>query len=284
MESFSEKYGFKPKRTILQTEDMDDELRISLWNVLYLDLWYIMKGKAYLNANDLIQKLVEDMWNNHLKNPIDSISPYWDNVLQEIRDYFFSCEFNEVYDFLQYIAEYFKDTEFQDEFTSDCNKIMERELSGYRFIGTTIAPVISTQEIVEVEEALDSTKSVASHLQTALDLLSDRESPDYRNSIKESISAVEAICALIADNKDATLGDALSIIQRKSKIDLHKSLRNAFDKLYEYTSDAEGIRHAILDEPNLHFEDAKFMLVSCSAFVNYLKMKVSKAEIEIEKS
>ncbi len=39
-------------------------------------------------------------------------------------------------------------------------------------------------------------------------------------------------------------------------------------------------RHALLDESDLDFEDAKFMLVSCSAFTNYLKGKVIKAGID----
>lgn len=60
---------------------------------------------------------------------------------------------------------------------------------------------------------------------------------------------------------------------------MHPALKGSFEKLYGYTSDAEGIRHALLDEPNLDFEDAKFMLVSCSAFVNYLKAKAAKAGI-----
>ena len=145
----------------------------------------------------------------------------------------------------------------------------------------TIAPITSNEEISGIEEALDTNKYIASHLEKALEHLSDKKSPDFPNSVKESISAVEAMCSLIVDDKSATLGDALSIIQRRSKIELHKSLRNAFDKLYSYTSDAEGIRHALLDESNLSFEDAKFMLVSCSAFINYLKVKASKAGIDI---
>lgn len=32
-----------------------------------------------------------------------------------------------------------------------------------------------------------------------------------------------------------------------------------------------------MEESNLAFEDAKFMLVSCSAFVNYLVAKAAKA-------
>ena len=56
-------------------------------------------------------------------------------------------------------------------------------------------------------------------------------------------------------------------------------MKEAFIKLYHYTSGADGIRHAIglLEEPNLSFEDAKFMLVSCSTFINYLISKASKA-------
>ena len=45
----------------------------------------------------------------------------------------------------------------------------------------------------------------------------------------------------------------------------------AFNMLYGYTSDANGIRHAgNIGGPSSTFEEAKFMLVSCSAFVNYL--------------
>jgi len=122
-------------------------------------------------------------------------------------------------------------------------------------------------------------RGIHAHLKRALDLLADRKSPDYRNSIKESISAVEAICNLIAGKKKATLGQALKKIE--DKVGLHPALKSAFSSLHGYTSNAEGIRHALLDEPNLSFEDAKFMLVSCSAFVNYLISKASNVGIKL---
>ncbi len=59
---------------------------------------------------------------------------------------------------------------------------------------------------------------------------------------------------------------------------MHPALNRAFSNLYGYTSGGDGIRHALLDEPNLDFEDAKFMIVSCSGFINYLISKASKAE------
>ena len=66
----------------------------------------------------------------------------------------------------------------------------------------------------------------------------------------------------------------------EKRIKLHGALKRAFNILYGYTSDANGIRHALLDEANLTFDEAKFMLVSCSAFINYLKGTASEAGIK----
>lgn len=123
-------------------------------------------------------------------------------------------------------------------------------------------------------------KPVNEHIRRALELFSDRKPPDYRNSIKESVSAVESICKLITGDKSATLGQCIKEIE--SKVGLHPALENAFNNLYAYTSSADGIRHPLLEEPELDSEDAKFMLVSCSAFINYLITKSEKAGIKFQ--
>jgi len=170
------------------------------------------------------------------------------------------------------------------KFEEYCNAVLKREVSAYRLVGGRVTEITSEEEILEIEEAqgvASSSKPVADHLKRALELLADRATPDYRNSIKESISAVEAMCNLIASSSSATLAKALKELDQKRTVTMHPALRGAFEKLYGYTSDAEGIRHALLNESNLDFEDAKFMLVSCSAFVNYLKAKASKAAIKL---
>ena len=54
-------------------------------------------------------------------------------------------------------------------------------------------------------------------------------------------------------------------------------LKYAFDKLYAYTNQPDaGIRHALMDDTGVYTpkaEEAIFMLVSCSAFINYLNKK-----------
>ena len=189
----------------------------------------------------------------------------------------------EVYDFIEFAANNFPDKETNKKFMETCNSILEAELSAYRFVGNEITQITSKEEIAEIDEALGSPIPVVNvHLQNALKLLSDRKAPDYRNSIKESISSVEAICKLIANNEKTDLTGALSIIEREGKIDLHPSLKRAFINLYGYTCDADGIRHALKDEKvNSDFDEAKFMLVTCSAFVNYLISKSVKAGVKI---
>ena len=204
-----------------------------------------------------------------------------DHIYGYLRKYFFGCFWSEVYDLIEFIANnnlgYFDNNKFKDE----CNALLEKELSAYRFVGNLITPITSKIEASEIEKALQTPlKPVNLHIQTALKLLSDRKEPDYRNSIKESISAVESICNKITGDNNDTLGKAIKKI--KTKIPLHGALENAFSSLYGYTSTAEGIRHALMDEPDLHLEDAIFMLVSCSAFINYLMSKATREKISLK--
>jgi hypothetical protein len=98
--------------------------------------------------------------------------------------------------------------------------------------------------------------------------------PDYRNSIKESISAVESLVKVTAGSDKGTLGQ----LTKKLEVDiqLHPALTAAFSSLYGYASDEGGIRHALMDSDSIAFEDAKFFLVVCSAFVNFVEAKICK--------
>ena len=93
---------------------------------------------------------------------------------------------------------------------------VEAKASGYRFIGNKIAPISSEQEVSTIEEALDRAspiKPVSAHLARPLQMLADRDYPDYRNSIKESISAVASLCSLIVGKGGTSLGAALTVIE-----------------------------------------------------------------------
>lgn len=156
------------------------------------------------------------------------------------------------------------------------NGVFEKEYVGYRFVGTTILPITGEVERDTIENVLNSSfQEVQQHFKKAAAFLADRISPDYANSIKESISAVERMCSIVL-GKSAALGDALKKLETRGAV-IHPLLKVAFEKLYGYTNSGSGIRHAgQLDGPDATFEEADFMLVSCSAFVNYLTSLYSK--------
>lgn len=160
-------------------------------------------------------------------------------------------------------------------FKNGVNEIFVEENIGYRIINNQVVNITTEEEINEIEKAMDSVfDSVNDHFEKALSFYSDRKNPDYKNSIKESISAVESMCCIICGEK-VELGKALGRLE-KNEIYIHGAMRNGFQSLYGYTSDESGIRHVGIEDKEVTEEDAKFMLVTCSAFVNYLKVKFNK--------
>lgn len=287
MSLFSERKGLKPVRSVLQTNSMDAELRNCLWSCLDIHYWRTLTDNTGMMHHSItrgsaMDVLFKRLWLNHFKKPLDTLNYSWVVTRAWTRKYFFDSEWYEVYDFIEFVADNYPNEFINSKFIDCCNSMLEREKSGYRFVGAKITDIVSEGEITEIEEALKTgLKPVTNHLEKALDFYADRKSPDYSNSIKESISAVEAICRMIAGDDKATLSAALKRIEKESQIELHPALKKTFDSLYGYTSDADGIRHALLTESNLDSEDAKFMLVSCSAFINYLVSKSSKAGINL---
>ena len=155
------------------------------------------------------------------------------------------------------------------------NHEFERHNYAYRFVDEEIVELTNEQEIKAIEDCLAaSTNNVRMHLSNALELMSERPIGKYGSSIKESISAVEAVCRNRTGENN--LGRALDCLIKKGIV-IPQPLKSAFNKLYDYTNDKDtGIRHALMDETGSYapsYAEALFMLVSCSAFINYLYEK-----------
>lgn len=250
---------------------MDMPLRNSLWNLLKIHVWDSYSITSHRNPHH--EHLFQEIWESHFKEPLDEMGESWYEIRDHLRQYFFNCEWYEVYDFIQFVAGNFGGRQFHKGFTKLCNKILEREMSAYRFVGGIISQITEQVEVTEIEQAIvDSASPIRTHLKRSLELLSDRESPDYRNSIKESISSVESLVLLTTGSDKSSLGQLLGKLE--TDISLHPALKNAFSNLYGYTSDENGIRHAITESENTDFNDAKFMLVVCCAFINFVNGKV----------
>jgi hypothetical protein len=136
-------------------------------------------------------------------------------------------------------------------------------------IGNNFVERMSEVEAQSVTTALSSEEdAVRAHFEEALKKLSDRQNPDYRNSIKESISAVESACKKLTGDQGGDLNRALQRLENRKPF--HSAFKQSLEKLYAWTNDESGVRHGIKEAPTVTKADAQFMLVACSAFVNYL--------------
>ncbi|MBJ7313733.1 hypothetical protein ACFOLJ_28780 [Rugamonas sp. CCM 8940] len=133
-----------------------------------------------------------------------------------------------------------------------------------------ITDEVELAEIGSAANQQDKFGTAGGHIRAALLLLADRNHPDYRNVVKESISAIEGMGKVLTGTDKGTLDDALKALKKQPLYS--PALLDGFRKIYGWSSDSdEGIRHSMKKESTLGYAEAKFFLIICSAFVNYLK-------------
>jgi len=261
MTSFSERMGFVKPPEFMQLDGMTDELSNLLCN-------FCSRFLENIDFSTLTN--IEDHINDLLKLKRRTFEVYGRHgrgfAFHETRfsNSFEQLAFHEKYSVVETVVFFCGMAPTVDEL----NRILERENSGYRLnADCQLVPIANQQELDEVSEAQHSqVDMVAFHMNKAVACFADREKPDYDNSIKEAVSALEALAQKITGEK-GTLGALIK------KLDLHPSLREAVSKLYGYTSDG-GIRHAKkAGDPDADFDTAKFVIVTASALINFITAK-----------
>lgn len=270
MVRFSERYGYvTPSNTIIRetiTIDINNAICNTFNKIRTIDfeMYYALEKYIWLYS---FNKLASDFRNGYLIPLINSGTLEWHRKLDLIED---SISF--LMDMKN--ESYVTAGEMYYGLVESLNWEFKRLNFAYRIIDDKIVEITSEEEIESIQQALDvSQNSVKNHLQTALELLSAKPTGDYRNSIKESISAVEAITREITGEKSINFKK-----MEDAGVFVPTVLQDTFKKLYGYTNDGTtGIRHALMDDANVPTADeAIFMLVSCSAFINYLNKKNTK--------
>ncbi len=280
--TFSERMGYKKPSTVIQSDSMDDSLRTALWNVIFAVFFRsFLKSQNYSHDSEFGRTFLL-LWIRFYELKIDEAPGQPWQCVQFIKQSFFDSQWYEVYDFIEFLITAHSNKYGEvDNFIKIINGVLEGELSGFRVISKKIAPIISKPEVMSIDSALQINETVSYHINESLKLLSNKTKPDFRNSIKEAISSVEAIAREITGNPKAVLGAALTEIEKAGKLKIHGALKKGFSSLYGWTSSDQGIRHSLVDAPSLDQEDAVYMLVACSAFVNYLYAKTLKVGLKL---
>lgn len=286
---FSDRYGYADPRTVFIVESMPksvvnsicsalDDLKRNLHNI------YSQSYSTHTSPNDyfLYGNIERQVWRYFLRNRVSDLKFNYGEC-REVATAYLQDEKNwwhNKLNLLEFILGVFHayvtkvDSGYKsvyDTFVNRINADFEDLYYGYHIIGQLVVPITDPIEIDEVEEASQVKQdNVHVHLQAALSHYANRPDPDYRNSIKESISAVECLCREITG--ESTLDKAIPKMQAKG-VQWNSQFEEGLKKLYFYTNDKRtGIRHALMDESNTPtIAEAKYMLVICSAFVNYIR-------------
>lgn len=286
---FSDRNKIKEENTTIQTTEFDRRTRSALANITDIIIQGHFPNIPYAHIESLNYTIEQEFMRNFLADVYSQVIDWtdcyrYDYFIAIIRDTLLTDDYDAILSVIEYItgeapkytskAVWYKGNSYSAE--SLYNLVFEQEYVGYRLINCQAQAITDDIEIQTIQEATKNKHTeVKQHIDKALGFLSDRQAPDYANSIKESISAVERMCSIII-GKPTTLGEALKKLEDNGIV-IHTALKGAFSKLYGYTSDASGIRHAgELGGKDSTFEEAKFMLVSCCAFVNYLTGLMAK--------
>jgi hypothetical protein len=270
MEPFSERYGYT-KAKLVQIQSLDSELRNSLWNVCRQFLFRPTNSKTYLLRDSGLYGVAYLLFVEFFKVPADSLPSRTSDFISDQLKLFQKGEWYFVLNFVEFVTHNYLEGAIRRQFIEAINAELEEEKSAYRFIGNLLVPIsssIETNEITRSLEQKDQFVSVSKHIEDAVRLYAKKPTPDYRNTIKEAISAVESASRIISNKPAATLGEAIKIVD--DKFALHPAFAQGVLKFYGYTSGEGGIRHSLTEASDIDEVDARFALVLCSAISNFL--------------
>lgn len=231
--------------------------------------------------------------------PVDE-ADYEDTVVERLKQWFMTqASWDNIYDFIEAVPNmvwyglYSPDPEqFKRDnrnsyeyavrlittYSETLNQILSQHGAPYQFRDGLLLPITNEHELFDISRAIESLPfaDARTHIEAAAQLLSARPEPDHRNSIKESISAVESLLWEAVGHKGEKMIVLLSEFEKKYAVEVHESFKQMVAKLYGWTSDDSGVRHAISGDVTVGHAEARFALVMCSALVNFLAQKTAK--------
>ena len=270
--TFSQAQGYEAVPGPLKLEELPPEARTRLWNVFYRNL---VATRHFDNLGRPWSNILSDMHAFYYNRALDEWRPWLQRNIDTLRSSIENRSFNQVFDLIQFVLRH---PQCPPEFIFAMAQEFELSRLAYRIdVGPppTIIPTVTKVDGDTIINSLNELRQAglagsASHLLRASECINQG---DWAGSIRESIHTVESVARQLDPKAATTLGPALASLENRKK--LHPALKEAFSRLYGYTSDEQGIRHALLNQPdsNADMDEALFMLSACAAFASYLWRK-----------
>lgn len=274
---FSRRHGYEPLPEAMRLESLSEELRIELWNCLR-SLLIDKTETAYTTYFiDDGKRFVERVLGRLTKRPEDEINTDYETTTNFIKSLLLQQDFNSVLDLVEIAA---NDHACGRQFAEQVHRLFEQHAASYRFdisrSPLQFIPRGSKEQGEAIQQAVDTLRQAhmdgaSAHLRTAAEAMNGGR---YADAVRNSIHAVESVARQIDPKAAKTLGPALKSL-KDSGVLPHEALAKAFQALYGYSSDEQGVRHALLEtnEANFGLDEAMFMYGACASFAAYLVSK-----------
>lgn len=285
---FSQRYGYESLPQPMQLEKLSDDLRREIWNATLCFFTIDRSGNdpsmGMLGAveDGKTPVIIRDVLGEFLRLPHDEIDnrvPFNERHInyRQTKERILRGAFNRVLDLIEIVANLPDKPKGTTKFIDIIQRQFERHAAAY-WLDTSSHPFRfyprtskeqgeATQQAIETirESSMDG---AATHLRQAAEHINARQ---YADSVADSIHAVESVARVISPKASKTLDPALDSLQGAGILK-HPALVEAFKKLYGYTSDEQGIRHALLDKDSsdVDLHEAVFMFGACASFAAYL--------------
>ncbi|ASK87000.1 AbiJ-NTD4 domain-containing protein [Sphingorhabdus sp. SMR4y] len=275
--SFSQRNSLVDIPPQMQLAEINLAMRAKLWRAFRLSLQNEKKTmSSYFAFGNQWTEIWEDWLVDRCGEFIDSNTFKLGQHSLKIRELVETSVYYRLLDFLEFVYNHHATPLY---LLSDMETIFDQCRPAYRFVSGMLVPIADENEIQGVETALSEIRltdaaGVKAHLTKSAKMLRDG---DWATSIRESITAVESAARSAAPGtKD--LKSALSELGKAGHLK-HKALQSALNQLYGYTSDEQGIRHALVfkGEADADEAEAVFMFGACASFVSYL-LKLSNSK------
>lgn len=297
---FSERYGYIARK--LQYEYLNEFSKAHLWDEI--NYYFLQKAQNMHDESDHEYKIDKECFVHASSFYYNLHRNFWgksnDDFLHEpsratsgIKNVVMNTMWHNVFDVIEalirisdeLIPNKKRHKAFLKEFHAAINNVFQEQRCAYRLIDGVILPNVNNIEVVTITNALvdtDSIMTVNAHLEQAIKHYSDRQNPDYRNAIKESISALESLLKIIAGTRSATFDGALKSIVRNNTVVINEQLQESMKSLYAWTNSEGGVRHGLKGDSKIDNDDAKLAITSCCSYVSYLIAKAIKSGIDLK--
>jgi hypothetical protein len=275
--TFEQAEGVAPLPTQLRPKEISPELRALLWAAVHTSL----ESQRYRNIEGDIQFLggwesvFDTMHVARHHRMVDEFANNYRRLVKETKEVFERGDYVAIFGWIQWVLRH---PGAPSSLAEDINWALKTGQAAYRVLdGDTIVPMGSDAERETLERtfadlAATEFHGARAHLRNAAEELT---AGNYANSVRESIHAVESVAKVLVDDPNADLSKALAKLEKSAVI--HPAMKQGFAKLYAYTNDEDGIRHAsIAAGPAVDETDALFMIGACAAFVSYMINKARK--------